>query len=136
MFLPLSDAPVTNSFIFPSNRNVFINQCCILASKSGFSGYCKPLFYLFSRHWKCVFETNAYFWLVDTGCLASENHFFSIFHILLTFKAYRKFIFTTNPLFWLLETDLLASGKHFVPIPQISILLQAVFPSCGKILNP
>ena len=74
-------------------------------------------------------------WWIQVAWLV-KTIFFSIFHILLTFKAYRKFIFTTNPLFWLLETDLLASGKHFVPIPQISILLEAVFPSCGKILNP
>ena len=92
--------------------------------------------YLFSRHWKCIFETNPSFWLVDTGCLASENQFFfSIFHILLTFKAYCKFIFTTNPLFWPVETDSLANGKHFVPNPQLSFLLEAVFPTRGKILN-
>ena len=37
-FFPFSDTPATDSFIFPSNGNVFVNKSCILVSQSGFSG--------------------------------------------------------------------------------------------------
>ena len=124
-FLPFSDTRATDSFIFPSNENIFVNKSCILVSQSGFYGYCKPLFYIFSRHWKCIFETNIWFWLMETGCLSSGNHFFLIFRYSWQFKlfsTYCKFIFTTNPLFWLVETDFLANENHFVPVPQISFL--------------
>ena len=35
---PFSDTPTTDSFILPSNGNVFVNKFCILVSQSGFSG--------------------------------------------------------------------------------------------------
>ena len=72
---------------------------------------------------------------METDSLATGNHF-SVFHVILVvklFSAYCKYIFTANPLFRLLETDFLASGNHFVSIPQISFLLEAVFPSHGNI---
>ena len=87
-FLPFSDTPATDSFIFPSNGNVFVNMFCILVSHSGFSRLCKSLFYLFFRHWKYIFETNPSFWLEETGYLATGNQFFFHFQILLAVKAF------------------------------------------------
>ena len=116
-FLPYSDTPATDSFIFPANEKVFVNKPCILVSQSGFSGWCKPLSHLFSRHRRCIFETNCSFWMAETGYLVCENQFFPFFRYsyqLKLFSAYCKFIFTTNPLVWLMETDFLASGNHFV----------------------
>ena len=48
--LPFRDTPVADSFIFPSNGNLFVNKSWILVSQSGFSGSSKPLFYLLFRH--------------------------------------------------------------------------------------
>ena len=73
---PFSDTPAIDTFIFVSNGNVLVNKSCILVSQSGISGKCKPLFYLFFRHWKCVFEANPSFQLVELGFLASRNFFF------------------------------------------------------------
>ena len=36
LFFPFSDYPATDSFIFPSNGNVFVNNFCILVSQSEF----------------------------------------------------------------------------------------------------
>ena len=37
-FRPFSDTPATESFIFPSNENMFVNKSCIQVIQSGFSG--------------------------------------------------------------------------------------------------
>ena len=81
-------------------------------------------------------KKNPLFWLVETGYLASRNHFFPFFRYswqlavgswqLKIFPAQCKFIFTTNFLFWLDETDFLASGNYFVPVHQISFILEIV----------
>ena len=133
-FLPFSDTSATDCFIFQSNGNVFVNKSCMLVSQRGFSGYCKPLFYLFSRHWKCIFETNPSFWLVETGCLGSRNQFFSFFQIVLAVKTF----FPLVRIYFYNKSFILASGNwfsgcgnHFVPIFQIFFLLEAVF-QCRK----
>ena len=46
-FLPFSDTPATDSFIFPSSGNVFLNNSCISVSGNGFSGQWKPFFIYF-----------------------------------------------------------------------------------------
>ena len=85
-----------DSFIFPSTQNIFVNKFYILVSQSEFSDWYKPLFYLFLRHWKCIFETNSSFWLVQTDIVASGSHFVLISQVsssLETFCPFRGNIF-------------------------------------------
>ena len=37
-FLPFSDTTATDSFMFLSHGNLFVNKSCILVSQSGFCG--------------------------------------------------------------------------------------------------
>ena len=47
-FLPFSDSPATDIFIFLSSGNLFLNEYCFAVSGNGFSGQWKPFFIYFS----------------------------------------------------------------------------------------
>ena len=88
------------------------------------------MFYLFFRHWKCIFEINPSFWVVETSFIASGHHLLLISQILLSAKVFFRLVqiyFYKNPLLWLVVTDFLASGNHFVAISQIPFLLGTRF---------
>ena len=68
---------------------------------------------------------------METGCLASGNHFFPVFQILMAVKAF----FAPSVNLFFQQILYLAGANYFVPILQIYFLLEAVFSSCGIIFQ-
>ena len=93
-FLQFSDTPVTNSFIFLSNGNVFLNKSCIPVS--GFLVGGNPFFIYFSDipasssffavYWKRNFESNPSFRFSETIFLAGWNQLFKFLKYLFHWK--------------------------------------------------
>ena len=114
-FLPFSDTPTTDSFIFPSNRNVFLTSSAFwlvkadsLSSASHYFIYFSDIGNVFLRQIFYYGQWKRVFWLV-------ENSFFPFFRYswqLKFFSAWCKFIFKTNPLFWIVETILFQFLKY------------------------
>ena len=134
ILLPFSGTPATDGFFYPCNGNVFVNKPGIEVSQSGFYGYCNPLFYPFSTHWKCVFDTYPSFWLIKTGLLASGNNFFSNLRYSCLFlpsvNLFLQHIHYSGQwklIFWLVETILLQFLNYQLYWKQLFHLVEIYF---------
>ena len=128
--------------VFPSNRNVFLNEFSILASGNRHSVQLKQCSFIQSFVfclWKPedpIFEKITLFLLVETDFLASGNYSFSSnlrpsCHCQLYFSTQRKRIFKA---FWLVETHFCLVETLFLSIFQSFLPVIVFFLSSKNVV--